>query len=133
MAKERERSMSGRDAIKDAKECLELSPVEHAIHFLRHLVDHGYLPQMSCQEAINLIVRLESSSRAGGAPTDWISTEENAMAIPPMGEEIIVRLRDGSELHGAILQGDLDYWWRERFFDHDEITHWRAAAPKEGE
>lgn len=46
--------------ILDAAECRKLPAVEHAIHYLRHLIEHGYLPQMSRDEAGFLVERLRT-------------------------------------------------------------------------
>ena len=51
----------------------------------------------------------------------WMSIKQR----PTMGIELIAKLIDGSELHGAILQGDGDWWWHHKFFDESEVTHWR--------
>lgn len=56
----------------------------------------------------------------------WQKVDENAPECN--ADEICIRLRDGSELHGAILQSDGDYWWQERFYDPSQVTHWRPLS-----
>ena len=71
-----------------------------------------------------LLRRLDTGER-------WQKVDEN---VPECNaDEICIRLRDGSELHGAILQSDGDYWWQERFYDPSQVTHWRPlpAPPSE--
>ena len=55
----------------------------------------------------------------------WISVKERLPELMETLSDIRVMLRDGSELNGAILQSDGDWWWRERFFAPEEVTHWR--------
>ena len=67
---------------------------------------------------------LDKESKGG---KEWF----DLTSLPEPGVEVRIRLRDGSELEGAILQGDLDWWWMERFFNHNEVTYWSRikAAP----
>lgn len=59
----------------------------------------------------------------------WVSVEERLPKLS--GDDICIRLTDGSELHSAILQSDGYYWWHERFFDPKLVTHWRPKAEAE--
>lgn len=58
----------------------------------------------------------------------WIPVSE---ILPVRGFGVAIRLRDGSELQGALLQSDGDWWWKHRFLDPAEVTDWRNAPPQQ--
>jgi hypothetical protein len=53
--------------------------------------------------------------------SEWISVKDR---LPLLGREVRIRLDDTSELQDAIWQSDGDWWWGERFFAFERVTHW---------